>query len=126
MPELDQTVTFISDQLIWHPSILRPDGSVIGVPEFWIAESPDELSKTMNAFFNTIERHGADLRTTVTKELTKIRAEAAYLSDLLRESRSPGEAIQNGARLKHLMMLLRNLESHYRFLAPKRTGTVGD
>jgi len=120
MPELDQTVTFISDQLIWHPSILRPDGSVIGVSEFLIPESPDELARTMNAFFNSIEKQGADLRSTVSQELVKLRAEAARLSNLLRESRSSREAVQNGARLKRLMMLLRVLDSNYRLLVPQR------
>ncbi|SRR5712692_1930070 len=116
---------FMNNQLVWHPTIVRPDGSSIGVGEFWITESPNETDRTINAFLKSIEVNGADLHATLSRELANLRLEASHLSDLLRQSRSIREATDNGARLKRVILLLRILESHYASLS-KRTGTEGD
>jgi len=115
----------MNNQLVWHPTIVRPDGSSIGVGEFWITESPNETDRTINAFLKSIEVNGADLHATLSRELANLRLEASHLSDLLRQSRSIREATDNGARLKRVILLLRILESHYASLS-KRTGTEGD
>jgi hypothetical protein len=119
------TIQFLRNQLVWHPTIIGHDGKEMGTLELMVTGSSEEVEKTVNALLENVERHGANTNLTLSKELSKLRREASDLSQSLRQSRSTSEAVQNGQRLQSVMLLLRILESYYRFIA-KRTGTSGD
>ena len=108
---MEQNVSFLKDQLIWRPSIYGSDGSVSGTTEFFVSGSATETNRTIAAFLYSLEKQGADIPRTLSSELKSLRDSANHLSDVLRESRSPGQAAENGARLKNTMLLLRLLES---------------
>jgi hypothetical protein len=124
--------SFFNSQLVWRPSIYDRDGTVLGVPEFFVPFSQSETERTIVAFLASIEQQGADTVRTLSSELTKLRTFANHLSNVLRESRSTSEAVDNGAKFNQVMMLIRLLESHYQRLLPpidtdyRRTGTEGD
>jgi len=124
--EQNSSASFLSNQLVWHPTVLARDGHDLGgSPEFIVSDSPEETTRTLSAFFNSIERQGADIHKTVYSELERLRFAASQLSDMLRASRSIPEATINGKRLKNVMSFLRILESHY-LSDTRRDGTTGD
>ena|ERR1700680_3542236 len=119
------TVRFVTNQLFWTPDIIGNDGKSMGAVELLVSESIDETEKTVNALLRNIEMQGADAQLTLNKEISNLRNEANKLSDSLRQSRSITEAVQNGERLRSIMLLLRAVELYYRFYM-KGTGTSGD
>jgi hypothetical protein len=124
---MEQNISFLKDQLIWHPSVYSSDGSVLSTTEFFISGSPAEIERTVAAFLYSLEKQGADIPRTLSSELKNLRDSANHLSDVLRQSRSTREASENGARLKNVMFLLKVLESQLRQPVTRvKTGTGGD
>src|SRR5713101_6327739 len=121
MAASDSSILFTNSHLTWRPAIIGRDGSKLGVCEFSVPESHQEVNEVVNQFLHKIEMNGGDSEATLDKKLDDLRVQATRLSDLLRQSRSMHEAAENGAQLKQLMTLFRALEAHYRIVTPKRT-----